>query len=215
MKLILLGAPGAGKGTQAVMLTEKLGICHISTGDIFRNNIKKGTELGIEAKKYIDKGMLVPDEITISIVKDRIQQEDCKKGFILDGFPRTIPQAEFLDKTLTEMGMAIDTALNILVSDEEIIKRISGRRTCPVCGVSYHLVYNPPKKEGICDNCQNILVQRDDDKQETVIKRLNTYHEQTEPLIEYYKKQGKLVTAEGMGRVEETSAEVLKVLGVK
>lgn len=212
MRLIMLGAPGAGKGTQAVMLSEKFNIPHISTGDIFRSNIKNGTELGKKAKEFIDKGMLVPDELTIDIVKDRLQKPDCKNGFVLDGFPRTIPQAEYLDKTLDEMGMKLDAVINIFVSDADIIKRMSGRRTCPKCNMSYHTLYMPPKKEGICDNCGADLIQREDDKEETVIKRLSTYHEQTEPLIEYYKKHNKLYTVIGQEKVEDTTNLLLKVM---
>ncbi len=214
MRLILLGAPGAGKGTQAVLLSERFGIPHISTGDIFRSNIKSGTELGKKAKEYIDKGLLVPDELTVDIVKDRLQQPDCDKGFILDGFPRTIPQADFLEKALLEMGVSLDAVLNIHVEDGEIIQRMSGRRTCPNCGKSFHVVFNPPKIENVCDNCKSNLVQRADDKEETVIERLRTYHQQTEPLIEYYNKKGKLVTAVGQEKLEETSMEVLRALGV-
>lgn len=215
MRLILLGAPGAGKGTQAVMLAERLNVPHISTGDIFRFNIKNGTELGKKAKEYIDKGLLVPDEITMGIVKDRLQQEDCSKGFILDGFPRTIPQAEYLDQVLNGMGVSLDAVLNIYVEDEDIIKRLSGRRVCTNCGMSYHTLYNPTSRPGICDNCKEKVIQRDDDKEETVINRLHTYHQQTEPLIEYFTKQGKLVTAVGKEKIEDTSNEVLKALGVK
>jgi adenylate kinase len=214
VRLILLGAPGAGKGTQADILAEKLSVPHISTGDIFRYNIKNGTELGVKAKEFMDKGLLVPDDLTIEIVKDRIQMEDCKNGFILDGFPRTIPQAEYLDSILSQVGITLDAVLNIHVEDEKIIKRMSGRRTCPSCGKSYHVLYNQAKVEGICDSCGANLVQRDDDKEETVIKRLNTYHEQTEPLIDYYKKQSKLLTAFGKEEIIDTSMEVLKVLGV-
>lgn len=214
MRLILLGAPGAGKGTQAVLLSERFGIPHISTGDIFRNNIKSGTELGKKAKEYIDKGLLVPDELTVDIVKDRLQQPDCDKGFILDGFPRTIPQADFLERALLEMGVSLDAVLNIHVEDGEIIQRMSGRRTCPNCGKSFHVVFNPPQIENVCDNCKSNLVQRADDKEETVIERLKTYHQQTEPLIEYYNKKGKLVTAVGQEKLEETSMEVLRALGV-
>lgn len=214
MKLILLGAPGAGKGTQATKLSQKLSIPHISTGDIFRNNIKNSTELGKKAKEYIDKGMLVPDELTISIVKDRLMQDDCKNGFILDGFPRTIPQAEYLEKALNEMGTDIDNVVNISVADEEIIKRMSGRRVCTNCGATFHIVFNPTKKDGICDTCNANLIQRDDDKEETVISRLKTYHEQTEPLINFYSKRGKLLTVIGREEIEETSKAVIKVLGV-
>lgn len=215
MRLILLGAPGAGKGTQAVLLSERFGIPHISTGDIFRSNIKSGTDLGIKAKEYMDKGMLVPDELTVDIVKDRLQQTDCAKGFILDGFPRTIAQAEFLEQALTEMGVGLDAVLNIHVEDEEIIERMSGRRTCPNCGMSYHVVFNPPKVDQICDNCKTALIQRADDAEETVVERLKTYHRQTEPLIDYYTNKGKLVTAMGQEKLEDTSKEVLKALGVK
>ncbi|MDP4179743.1 MAG: adenylate kinase [Bacillota bacterium] len=214
MKLIMLGAPGAGKGTQAAKLSEKLNIPHISTGDIFRNNIKNGTELGKKAKEYIDKGMLVPDELTISIVKDRLMQEDCKNGFILDGFPRTIPQAEYLQKALNEMGTDIDHVVNIDVDDGEIIKRMSGRRVCPNCGATFHTVFKPTKTEGTCDLCQAKVIQREDDKEETVISRLKTYHEQTEPLIDFYSKKGKILTVAGRKEIEETSKAVLEVLGV-
>lgn len=216
MRLVLLGAPGAGKGTQAVVISQKYNVPHISTGDIFRSNIKNGTELGRKAKEYIDKGLLVPDELTVDIVKDRISQPDCKAGFILDGFPRTIYQAERLDEILKELNVELDCALNIYVPDEEIIKRMSGRRVCSKCGMSYHIVYNQPKVENICDSCNGELIQRDDDKEETVIRRLNTYHKQTEPLIEYYEKKGKLLTVHGQEGVDDTTKEVLNALsGVK
>ena len=215
MRLVLLGAPGAGKGTQAVRLSKEYDIPQISTGDIFRYNIKNGTPLGKLAKEYIDKGGLVPDEVTISIVKDRIQQEDCRKGFILDGFPRTIPQAESLDKVLEEMDAAIDYALNVDVVDEVIVNRLSGRRVCPECGKVYHTVNEPPKKDGICDLDGAALIQRDDDKEETIRKRLMTYHEQTEPLIDFYGKQGKLATVEGNQSIERTSREIDEILGKK
>ena len=215
MRLILLGAPGACKGTQAAFLAEKFNVPHISTGDIFRSNIKNKTELGLKANDYIDKGMLVPDELTISIIKDRLNKDDCENGFLLDGFPRTIPQAEYLDTMLKEMGVELDNVLNIYVDDETIIKRMSGRRVCPVCGATYHVVFNPTKEKDTCDSCKSNVVQREDDKEETVIKRLSTYHDQTEPLIEYYKKSGKLVTAFGKDAISETSKEVLRVLGVE
>jgi len=215
MRLVLLGAPGAGKGTQADILKEKFEIPHISTGDIFRSNIKNNTELGKKAKEYIDKGLLVPDEITVNIVKNRLEEEDCKSGFILDGFPRTIPQAEFLDKVLSELNINLDYVLNIHVPDEELVKRLSGRRVCQKCGKSYHVIYNPPSQENKCDDCGGQLIQRDDDKEETVLNRLKTYHQQTEPLIEYYTKQGKLVTAIGQEEIEDTTKEVMKALGVK
>lgn len=213
MRLILMGAPGAGKGTQATMLSDKFGIPQISTGDIFRSNINNGTELGRKAKEYIDKGALVPDEITVDIVKDRLSQPDCKDGFILDGFPRTIPQAEYLQDALKSMGTSLDYAVNISVHDDEIIKRMSGRRICPACGMTYHTVYNAPLHENVCDNCKAPLVQRDDDKEETVKQRLKTYHLQTEPLVDYYKKKGKLLVVVGQEKVEDTSKELLKSLG--
>ena len=175
MKIIMLGAPGAGKGTQAKMIAEKYMIPHISTGDIFRANIKNGTELGKQAKEYMDKGLLVPDELTVKILLDRVAQEDCKNGYVLDGFPRTIPQAEVLDKALSELGDHIDYAIDVNVPDENIIKRMSGRRACLTCGATYHIEHVPPKKEGICDTCGSELVLRDDDKAETVKNRLDVY----------------------------------------
>lgn len=214
MRLVILGAPGAGKGTQASTLSEKLNIPHISTGDIFRNNIKTGTELGKKAKEFIDKGLLVPDAVTIDIVKDRLEQQDCTNGFILDGFPRTIPQAQYLDEVLKGLKVELDVVLNIFVPDSEIIKRMSGRRVCPNCGASYHLIFNPTKESANCDVCKTPVVQREDDKEETVINRLHTYHKQTEPLISYYKEKGKLVTVEGKEDVKHTSSDVLKALGV-
>lgn len=214
MRLILLGAPGAGKGTQAVVLAEELKVPHISTGDIFRSNIKNCTELGKKAKEYIDKGALVPDEITIGIVKDRITQSDCQNGFILDGFPRTIPQAEYLDETLDEIKLSIDYVIDVHVSDEDIVKRLSSRRVCPGCGMSYNILSNPPKKESKCDRCGEDLIQREDDSEETVLKRLKTYHDQTEPLIEYYNKRGKLLVVDGNRAIEATFQDILKALGV-
>ncbi len=215
MRLVILGAPGAGKGTQAVNLAEKMKIPHISTGDIFRNNIKGGTTLGKLAKEYIDKGALVPDEVTVGIVKDRLQQDDCKKGFILDGFPRTIAQAESLDNILAGMGTALDSVLDLAVNDEVIIKRLSGRRVCPECNASYHIDYMEQAQKGICSVCGTKLIQREDDREETVFNRLRTYHNQTEPLIGYYKKKNKLVVAEGQVRIEDTKMEVYKVLGLE
>jgi len=215
MRLVLLGAPGAGKGTQAVMLAEVFGIPHISTGDIFRSNIKNNTELGKMAREYIDKGELVPDKVTIGIIKDRLVHPDCKEGFILDGFPRTIPQAEYLDDVLTGMGMSLDCVVDIEVSDNKIISRLSGRRVCPSCGMIYHILSYLPAKEGICDRCASGIIQREDDKEETVINRLMTYHDQTEPLIDYYRQKGKLLVVEGKGRIEDTSEALLKTLGVK
>lgn len=211
MKIIMLGAPGAGKGTQAKMISEKYGIPHISTGDIFRANIKNGTELGKKAKSYMDQGLLVPDELVVDLVVDRVQKEDCKEGYILDGFPRTIPQAEALDAALGEDK--IDYALDIEVPDDHIIKRMSGRRACVGCGATYHLVYNPTKTEGVCDVCGEKLILRDDDKPETVQKRLDVYHEQTQPLIDYYKKAGCLVEMDGTVDINVVFENVVKILG--
>ena len=197
MKIIMLGAPGAGKGTQAKMIAEKYGIPHISTGDIFRSNIKDGTELGMEAKKYMDQGLLVPDELTVKILLDRVARADCRNGYVLDGFPRTIPQAEVLDQALEKIGDQIDFAVNVSVPDENIVKRMSGRRACVGCGATYHIEHIPPKKEGICDTCGMELILREDDKPETVQNRLNVYHSQTQPLIEFYQKKGILQTVDG------------------
>ncbi|MBQ1290474.1 MAG: adenylate kinase [Eubacterium sp.] len=212
MKIVMLGAPGAGKGTQAIMISEKFGLPHISTGDIFRSNIKNGTELGKEAKKYMDEGRLVPDELTVRILLDRVSREDCAGGYVLDGFPRTIPQAEVLTKELSAMGDAIDFALNIDVPDENIVNRMSGRRSCPSCGATYHIQYVPPKKEGICDECGNALILRDDDKPETVLNRLKVYHEQTQPLIDYYNAAGVLRTIDGTRDVDTVFNEICSIL---
>ena len=214
MKIIMLGAPGAGKGTQAKKIAEKCGIPHISTGDIFRANIKNGTELGKKAKTYMDQGLLVPDELVCDLVVDRIQQDDCKKGYILDGFPRTIPQAESLDKALQAIGEKMDYAIDVEVPDENIVKRMGGRRACVGCGATYHLVYAPTKKEGICDVCGGELILRDDDKPETVQKRLGVYHEQTQPLIDYYKNQGILREVDVSVDMEDVFKEILNILGV-
>ncbi len=208
MNLILLGAPGAGKGTQAEKISEKYNIPTISTGNIIRAALKDGTEMGKKAKEYIDKGALVPDEVVIGIIEERLQKSDCKDGFILDGFPRTIPQAEALDK----MGVKIDAALSIEVEDSEIVKRMSGRRVCEKCGASFHLDYRKPKVDGICDVCGGKLVIRKDDEPETVKNRLNIYHEQTEPLKSYYSAQDKLLTVEGQDDVSDTTALVFKAL---
>ena len=197
MKIIMLGAPGAGKGTQAKMIAEKFGVPHISTGDIFRANIKEGTELGMEAKKYMDQGLLVPDELTVKILLDRVAREDCADGYVLDGFPRTIPQAEVLDAALEKLNEKIDYAVNVDVPDENIVKRMSGRRACPKCGATFHVEHIPPKQEGICDSCGGELVLRDDDRQETVQNRLKVYHDQTQPLIDYYGKKGVLKSVDG------------------
>ena len=213
MKIIMLGAPGAGKGTQAKQIADKYSIPHISTGDIFRANIKNGTELGKKAKTYMDQGLLVPDELVCDLVVDRVQQDDCKKGYILDGFPRTIPQAESLDAALSRLGEAVDYAINIEVPDENIVKRMGGRRACVGCGATYHLVYAPTKTEGICDVCGKELILRDDDKPETVQKRLNVYHEQTQPLIDYYTKAGILKTVDGTVDINDVFAAIVEILG--
>ena len=213
MKIIMLGAPGAGKGTQAKLIAEKYGVPHISTGDIFRANIKNGTELGKEAKEYMDKGLLVPDELTVRLLLDRVAQDDCKNGYVLDGFPRTIPQAEVLDKELTKLGDSVDFAVDVDVPDENIIRRMSGRRACLNCGATYHIVNIPPKKEGICDVCGSELVLRDDDQPETVKNRLKVYHEQTQPLIEYYTGKGVLRTVDGTLPMTEVFDAIVKILG--
>ena len=213
MKLIMLGAPGAGKGTQAKRIAEKYGIPHISTGDIFRANIKEGTELGLKAKEYMDQGLLVPDEVTIGMLLDRIHQADCKNGYVLDGFPRTIPQAESLNKALADMGEAIDFAIDVDVPDENIVNRMGGRRACLKCGATYHVEYAAPKADGVCDACGSGLVLRDDDKPETVQKRLTVYHDQTQPLIEYYKGQGVLHSVDGTQAMEAVFESITGILG--
>lgn len=213
MKIIMLGAPGAGKGTQAKKIAAKYQIPHISTGDIFRANIKNGTELGKKAKTYMDQGLLVPDELVCDLVVDRVRQKDCEKGYILDGFPRTIPQAESLDKALSEFGEAIDYAINVEVPDENIVTRMSGRRACVGCGATYHLTYAPTKVEGICDACGAKLILRDDDKPETVQKRLGVYHEQTQPLIDYYNKKGILKEVDGTMDMEDVFKAITAILG--
>ena len=212
MKIIMLGAPGAGKGTQAKMIAEKFNIPHISTGDIFRANIKNGTELGKKAKEYMDKGQLVPDELTVEILLDRVAADDCKNGYVLDGFPRTIPQADVLDKELTKLGDKVDFAINVDVPDENIVRRMSGRRACLKCGATYHIEHIPPKKEGICDKCGSELVQRDDDKPETVQNRLSVYHEQTQPLIDYYNKKNILKSVDGTKDMQEVFSDIVNIL---
>lgn len=214
MKIIMLGAPGAGKGTQAKKIAAKYGIPHISTGDIFRANIKGGTELGMKAKTFMDQGMLVPDEITIGMLMDRIHEADCVKGYVLDGFPRTIPQAESLTEALKGMNESIDYAVNVDVPDENIVNRMGGRRACVACGATYHVQFNAPKAEGICDTCGEKLVLRDDDKPETVQKRLNVYHEQTQPLIDYYEKAGVLKEVDGTKNMEDVFNDIVAILGV-
>ena len=196
MKIVMLGAPGAGKGTQAKMIAEKFGLPHVSTGDIFRANIKNGTELGKKAKAFMDAGKLVPDELTVEILLDRVKADDCAKGYILDGFSRTIPQAQ----------------IDVDVPDSNIVARMSGRRSCPKCGASYHISFIPPKKEGICDNCGSELIQRDDDKPETVQNRLSVYHEQTQPLIDFYKEKGVLRTVDGTKDMKEVFQAISEIL---
>ena len=213
MKIIMLGAPGAGKGTQAKMIAEKCGIPHISTGDIFRANIKNGTELGAKAKEYMDKGLLVPDELVCDLVVDRIQQADCEKGQILDGFPRTIPQAEALEAALNAIEQKLDYAIDIDVPDENIINRMSGRRACVGCGATYHVVFNPTKVEGKCDVCGESLILRDDDKPETVKKRLDVYHTQTQPLIDFYSARKVLVEVDGTQSMDKVFEDIMKILG--
>ncbi len=208
MNIIFLGAPGAGKGTQAEKVSEKLSIPTVSTGNIIREALRTGTEMGLKAKSYIEAGKLVPDEVVIGIIKDRLAKDDCKNGFILDGFPRTIPQAEALDS----MGIAIDKVIDIEVADDKIAARMSGRRVCPACGASYHLEYKKPEKDGVCNLCSAELVQRKDDAPETVLERLKVYHDETEPLKDYYAKTGKLRIVEGQEEVADTTALTFKAL---
>ena len=213
MKIIMLGAPGAGKGTQADMICNKYNVPHISTGDIFRANIKNGTELGQKAKGYMDAGELVPDSLVVDLVIDRIHQDDCSNGYVLDGFPRTIPQAEALDAALAEAGEAVDYAINVDVPDENIVTRMSGRRACVKCGATYHIKHNAPKTEGICDNCGSELIQREDDKPETVLNRLSVYHEQTQPLIDYYDGKGIVKNIDGTKDLDAVFADITAILG--
>lgn len=213
MKIIMLGAPGAGKGTQAKKISDKFAIPHISTGDIFRANIKNGTELGNKAKEYMEKGLLVPDELTCDLVVDRIGQEDCKNGYVLDGFPRTIPQAEALKAALEKRGEKMDFAIDVDVPDENIVRRMSGRRACLGCGSTYHIEHIPPKTEGICDVCGGKLVLRDDDAPETVQNRLKVYHEQTQPLLDFYGKEGILKTVDGTLEMEAVFEKITEILG--
>ena len=213
MKIIMLGAPGAGKGPQAKMIAEKYSIPHISTGDIFRANIKNGTELGKKAKSYMDKGQLVPDELTLDLIMDRFKQDDCKNGYVLDGFPRTIPQAEALDAALKAKGEKVDFAIDVDVPDENIVKRMGGRRACVGCGATYHVVYSPTKVEGVCDKCGEELIVRDDDKPETVLNRLEVYHNQTQPLIDYYNEQGILKSVDGTVDMKDVFNAIVDILG--
>lgn len=213
LRTVLLGPPGAGKGTQAVRLVEKYEIPHISTGDIFRKNIKEGTELGKKAQEYMNAGALVPDELVVDLVKDRLQQDDCKNGFLLDGFPRTIFQAEKLDEFLSESNLKMDIVINLKVEKEALIKRLTGRRVCKDCGASYHIVNIPPKKEGVCDICGGELIQRKDDNIETVENRINVYEEQTAPLIGYYKEAGSLVDFDGEASLDEVFDAIVQAIG--
>ena len=211
MNIIFLGAPGAGKGTQAEIVSEKLAIPTVSTGNIIRAALKNGTPMGLKAKEFIESGKLVPDEVVIGIIKDRLQEDDCKNGFILDGFPRTIPQAEALDT----MGIVIDKVIDIEVADEKIATRMGGRRVCKACGNSYHLEYKKPQNDGVCDACGGELIQRKDDAPETVLERLKIYHQETEPLKDYYGKMGILKTVEGQEELSDTTALTLAALGIK
>ena len=213
MKIIMLGAPGAGKGTQAKKIADKYQVPHISTGDIFRANIKNGTELGMKAKTYMDQGLLVPDELVVDLVVDRLAQDDCANGCVLDGFPRTIPQAECLDAALAAKGEAIDYAVDVDVPDENIINRMSGRRACVACGATYHIVHIPTKVEGVCDRCGESLILRDDDKPETVKKRLDVYHAQTQPLIDYYTSKNVLKSVDGTLDMEDVFQAIVDILG--
>ena len=212
MKIVMLGAPGAGKGTQAKKIAERYRIPHISTGDIFRANMKEGTELGQQAKAYMDQGQLVPDELTVHMVMDRFSKDDCKNGYVLDGFPRTIPQAEALSEALAQAGDSIDYAIDIEVPDERIVKRMSGRRVCQKCGATYHEVHHPPVREGVCDVCGADLVQRSDDKPETVLSRLEVYHEQTQPLIDYYKEKNVLKRVDSTRDLEDVFQAIVDIL---
>ena len=213
MKIVMLGAPGAGKGTQAKMIADKYSIPHISTGDIFRANIKEGTPLGLEAKSYMDQGKLVPDELTVKILLDRVAKDDCKNGYVLDGFPRTIPQANVLKEALEKQNDKIDFAINVDVPDENIVRRMSGRRACVTCGATYHIEHVPPKTEGICDKCGSALILRDDDKPDTVLNRLKVYHDQTQPLIDFYNNEGILKEVDGTIDVKDVFESITKILG--
>ena len=210
--IILLGAPGSGKGTQAKKLAESLSIPQISTGDMLREAVRNDTEMGRKAKAFMDQGGLVPDEVVIGIVRERLQAKDCEKGFILDGFPRTIPQAQELDRVVKELGKEIDSVLSLEVDEEEIMERLSGRRTCAGCGAMYHVRFNPPKEEGRCDKCVGTLLQRDDDKEETIRTRLANYKKSTEPLIEYYRGSGKVHTVKASGNIDTIFADISKLL---
>jgi adenylate kinase len=213
LRLVIFGPPGAGKGTQAKLLSERLGVPHIATGDMLREAVKAGTRLGGLAKKYMDEGRLVPDEVVIGMVEERLRQPDCSKGFILDGFPRTIEQAEALDSELEKLGLKLDAVLNLEVGDEEVVKRIALRRTCRSCGAVYHLIFNPPRREGVCDRCGGKLYQRDDDREEVVRNRLKVYRQQTKPLLEFYRRRGLLRDVNGERSIEDVFKEILAALG--
>lgn len=213
MNIILLGPPGAGKGTQAKRLIDKYGIPQISTGDMLRAALKEGTPLGLEAKKYMDQGALVPDSVVIGLVKERILMDDCKKGYMLDGFPRNVSQAEALDKMLGELGQKIDHVVCVEVPNDELVKRLTGRRTCRNCGAGFHVMFDPPKTAGVCDKCKGELYQRDDDNETTVVSRLKVYEDSTKPLIDYYDKQAKLRRIDGVGDMEAILARIVKILG--
>ncbi|MDY0291307.1 MAG: adenylate kinase [Desulfuromonadaceae bacterium] len=213
MNLILLGPPGAGKGTQAQFLIDDYGIPQISTGDMLRAAVKQGTPMGLKAKECMDSGALVPDEVVIGIVRERLQQKDCAKGFILDGFPRTVPQADALRVTLEQLNMDLDAAVALTVDTDALVVRLEGRRTCPACGAGYHLQHDPPRKEGVCTKCGAQLVQRDDDKEETVRNRMQVYAEQTQPLIDYYLQAGVLIEVDGMNSIDEVRTAIKQALG--
>jgi len=213
LRLVIFGPPGAGKGTQAKLLSERLGVPHIATGDMLREAVKAGTRLGGLAKKYMDEGRLVPDEVVIGMVEERLRQPDCSKGFILDGFPRTIEQAEALDSELEKLGLKLDAVLNLEVGDEEVVKRIALRRTCRSCGAVFHLIFNPPRREGVCDRCGGELYQRDDDREEVVRNRLKVYRQQTKPLLEFYRRRGLLRDVNGERSIEDVFKEILAALG--
>ena len=211
MKITIMGPPGGGKGTQAEILSAKFGIPHISTGAIIRNAIREKTELGKAAEEYIANGQLVPDELAIDMVSQRLKEKDCENGYILDGFPRTLPQAQVMD----EIGIKLDSALNLVVKDDAIVERLSGRRECKACAAPYHVKFNPPQKDGVCDKCGGVLITRTDDVPETIRQRLSVYHQQTEPLIDFYKEKNLLVNAKGQDSIEDTTKAVLEALGVK